>query len=219
LDLAFVADVFPELPGAEVVLVQSVFPYSASVIRVVDLEGRLRYEVWHDGALGAGRWLAGPGLLVFTGVNSEHRWDERGYDTRGGRYPAVVFALRPHDGHLASGRWMVHDAKMSDDSVAWYRWLGPAEWLAPLNDVYGVLAEPGSGWDATRYVESCWSCGRGAGVPRAGFTLLLNERGDVVGRWDDDNYKASRREGATPEIGVFELLDYSDLPREQEKVR
>lgn len=212
LDAAVTADVFPEVPGVEVIAAHSMYPYSASCLRVYDLRGRVRYSVWHDGAVGTVHWMSNARRLIVTGLNSEHRWDERGFDLARGRYPVVVFALDPRDGHADPG-WIVNAGRRSDDTLAWYRWLGPAELLAPLRDVYAIVGPPESGWDPARHALVQFSAGWPAGDGRrAGFVFLLDASGRVASRWDDDGYKARLARGEVAPIADLRLLDYESLP-------
>lgn len=213
LDAALTADVFPGVPGVEVIAAHSMYPYSASCLRVYDLRGRVRYEVWHDGAIGQMHWMSGARRLVVTGVNSERRWDERGLPLTQGRFPVVIFMLEPIDGHVAPGSWIVNDGQRLDDTLRWYRWLGPADRLAPLLDVYAQVGPPESGWDPSSHamvqVSAGWPAGDGR---RAGFVILLDRDGNVRARWDDDGYKARLAAGEVPPISEFRLFEYESLP-------
>lgn len=71
------ADVFPDLPGHEVIAIHSHVRWSPTAVRVYDLQGRVRFEAWHDGFIDSAHWLSGPGLLVCVGVNSEVLWRGR----------------------------------------------------------------------------------------------------------------------------------------------
>lgn len=212
LDLAMLADVLPEVPGQELVCVHSLYPYSASAVRVFDLAGTLRYEVWHDGAIRSVEWLAGPGLLVLAGVNSERRWEERGYPLGGGnRSPIVVFALSPRDGHTNHGTWIVGPGTPRDATVRWYRWLGPPESLTGFEDMYATL-EPAARV-ADRSAKVLLNVvSRPASGPRGGFVFLLGPEGRAEDRWADDGYKSQRTAGLAPPIDRFGLFDYEELP-------
>ena len=213
LELVLVEDVLASPPGPEIVVVQNLYPYSPSAVRVFDLGGRLRYEAWHDGSIGQMHWLRGADLLLLTGSNSEHRWDELGLSLPSSRYPQVVFALEFREGSIRRDRWLVAAGARDAETLRWYRWLGPAESLAPLVDPYGGFALPGAGWDPGQHVQLAVSCGWPGGEgTRATYTFLLDADGRVLERWDDDGYKARLAAGEVPPVSEYRLLEYEELP-------
>ena len=121
---AFVANIFQDRPGAEIVVVFYHSPFSPRVLRIYDLEGELLYQVWHDGTVTPGSWLREEGLMILAGDNKEATWPERGVDDVQG-YPTVVFALRPRVGHIIRS-WMPTSPPFDESStVVWYKCLLP----------------------------------------------------------------------------------------------
>ncbi|MCC7387884.1 MAG: serine/threonine protein kinase [Phycisphaerales bacterium] len=90
------ADVFPQVPGTEVIAIHRGERRSHSAIAVYAWNGVSLSTVWYDGHLDAVRYYPAAGLLVCAGINSEHEWSDYGLP-QGPRFvhPEVVFAFRP----------------------------------------------------------------------------------------------------------------------------
>ncbi len=146
---AMTADIFSEVPGPEIVAGYSHAPTSAGAIAVYDMEGKVLYRIWHDGAPDKGYWMPDAGLLVTATLNSEVYWSERGYPDVGEPHPIVVFALRPRLGHIGQ-TW----TSLSDDgettTLAWYRCLLPP--VASKLVTVWTVARPLPRYDAGRFV-------------------------------------------------------------------
>ena len=159
--LAACGDYLPESLGDELLVVHTLNQFSATVIRVFDLSGRVRFQAWHHGAVSGSVWLPRSRQIIFAGLNSECSWEFRGVKSNvPKRYPLVAFALRVEDGHISTG-WMVRGNKRLDTSLVWYKWVaGP--WLHWMD---------------------CKSCTRrrvpGTGAPvkgsKSAFTLMKSE--------------------------------------------
>ncbi len=95
--LGQVADVFhnPRLPGDELIVVHKLSVFTHSAIRVYDLMGNMRYQVWVDAQIDNLCWLDRPGILVVAGINGEASWERRGRFGAAHDDPPVVFAIRP----------------------------------------------------------------------------------------------------------------------------
>lgn len=87
-------DVFPEVPGTELIAVHTQ-AHHPSAVRVYSLEGEKLYEIWHWGAVVACEWLADPGLIVLAGCDGTRRWDELGHHEAKANWPYAIFAVRP----------------------------------------------------------------------------------------------------------------------------
>ncbi|MBU0616722.1 MAG: serine/threonine protein kinase, partial [Planctomycetes bacterium] len=124
-------DVFtgPEHIGAEIVVVFNHKVYSQRILRIYDLEGRLLYQIWHDGGISECYWMTEAGLLVCVGNNGERRWDEWGWDFEGREHPRVVFAIRPEPDELFE-QFLATSPGDGPLDPAWYYWLSPPEFLA-----------------------------------------------------------------------------------------
>ncbi|MFH0980678.1 MAG: serine/threonine-protein kinase [Planctomycetota bacterium] len=107
-----VLDIFPEPAGPpepEVIVAYQHVQFTQCIVRIYDLAGNPKpeYEIWHDGTPTSCRWLSGPRLLVFGGINGSRRWDQLGHpdllhpvtgDRLPARHPQVVFAIQPQRG-------------------------------------------------------------------------------------------------------------------------
>lgn len=91
-----IADVFPSLPGDEIIAVHSASGGSATGVRIYDLSGRVLFERWHDGFLSAVRWMPSSAVLVLAGVNSERRLSDIGVHGTQSPYLQVVMGIEPH---------------------------------------------------------------------------------------------------------------------------
>jgi hypothetical protein len=209
IELAALEDIFEESPGPELVVVHALNPFSPAAIRVYDLAGAVRYEARHDGAICSTRWLPAAKKLVICGLNSEARWDERGVEDLRPCYPYIVAAIKPRWGRTQAPGWLVSATTPVDETLSWYRWIGPVDVLGHLNDAAIGLQGPGGGWDVGRC--STVVLKRAVFVGRE-LCLVIDEHGDVQGRWSNDGYKAAQRTGELPEPEAFRLLEYSELP-------
>ncbi|MFN0058607.1 MAG: serine/threonine-protein kinase [Planctomycetota bacterium] len=93
---AYLADVFTELPGEEVVVAFQHSNTTHTMLAIFDAAWEQRYAVWIDADIDAFCWMPGAGQLVCVGANGSHTFQERGIQPTDVRtHPNVVFALRP----------------------------------------------------------------------------------------------------------------------------
>ncbi|MFO0831577.1 MAG: serine/threonine-protein kinase [Phycisphaerales bacterium] len=123
-------DVFPEVPDGipELITSHHHTERSATVLRVYDLSGNVRFEVWHDGFIHALHWEPSTREVVIAGVNSERTFAEMGFPQVATSHPVVVFSVRPQDGLHAD--WVRTPTWPDPPGVhtiapTWYRYLGP----------------------------------------------------------------------------------------------
>ncbi len=213
IDLVLVEDVLTASPGSEIVVVHHLDPYSQSAIRVFDLSGRLRFEVWHDGGISAVHWIRESRRLVVCGLNSEHRWDERGVDLPDLPNPVVVFALDPEDGHVRRDVFIVQAGRRMDSTLEWYKWLGPVDQLRALRRMV-----PEFGRSALDQVEGgsvalsigVWQDADMAIKPYVDF--VLDSNAVELARFATDVYKTEFTAGRMPDASRLRLMDYEELP-------
>jgi|CXWL01.1.fsa_nt_gi serine/threonine protein kinase len=121
-------DIFPQEPGPEIVL--SYFHVnSRRLLRVLSLEGKALWQIWHDGDLNSVMWLPKPRLFVIGGTNGEVPWRRRGEPNPkrlNGYYPWVVWAIHPECN--ATGNKYVCTGRFDPSCVppAWYKCIRPA---------------------------------------------------------------------------------------------
>ncbi|MCH7703053.1 MAG: serine/threonine protein kinase [Planctomycetes bacterium] len=209
-----VFDIFPELPGLEIVVVYSHEAYSQCFVRVYDLEGAVKYQVWHDGTIGHCRWLPDAELLVLFGNNAEAFWEDRGVSGVNNQHPLVLFAVRPKPGSIMSGFLQSAPGDGPLEPV-WYRCLHPSN-AADLLDDWGFdEAGPNEG-DPGKSL-------------RIRLELATDRRSHVRVSWDvdekgieiphsrvvSDNYNRNRAnlpEGHPDRLPDPELFQLGDLP-------
>ena len=122
-----VLDVFPELPGDEIVAVYHVLPTTQTAIRVFNLDdGALLYQSWMDVSVAGFYWMSDPGLLVIAGNNGSAYWEDRGFPDIKHAHPLVVFAVRLEHGLITTDYLQETTGKGALDPV-WYRCLLPPE--------------------------------------------------------------------------------------------
>ncbi len=146
VSLGQVADVFddPDLPGQELIVVHKLSIYTHSAIRVYDLKGQVRYQVWVDAQVEGMYWLERPGVLVIAGINGKAPWEDRGHFGAEHNHPLVVFAIRPQLDFKTLG----YLAQESDEQEAaderlrplWYKCVLPPDTAPVLTG--GVALSP-----------------------------------------------------------------------------
>lgn len=168
---ALVADVLPETEGEpgvpEIVVAMTDVHYYPALVRVYDLAGQTRCEVWHKGWIMGMRWMPEARRLVCLAASNSSTLRSLGVTelseavaalgpapTPLGERPLVLFAFEPRDG----GRQVVDVPYARGTRVgpigmmAWYKWPTPLDF-----------------W-ATGTVALCQSKGAG----RAGTTVTLS---------------------------------------------
>ncbi len=126
---AWEVDLFPdeESPGPEIVAAYVHGPGSLCVLRAYDLEGQVRFEMWHDGHITSLHWMEPERLLVLSGLAAEALWPERGFpEIISGDHPLLVMAVRPRVDWRGTER--IAPGKTDGDGVPlWYQTLLPAD--------------------------------------------------------------------------------------------
>jgi serine/threonine protein kinase len=187
---ALIEDIFPDVPGSEIVVTHSHMPHSPYAVRIhaTDDDGTVLYEVWHDGYVNPPYWMPAPGLLVFTGVNSEAGWADRGHPGRPATQgPLIVFAIRPERGQLIKD-WLHTPGGRGRFEAVWYQCVFPATCSRLIDNLAtGVrLIRP----DEVDGPEShVWLHLLGESPPFVDLHLLLDERGVEVDRYKGDRFK------------------------------
>ncbi len=198
---AVLADVFPEVPDGvlEIIVTHIHSERSATVLRVYDLAGTVRFEAWHDGISMALRWETPTRQIVFAGVNSEKTLAEWGHPESKTTHPAVLFAVTPVDG-LRAG-WIrtptLPDPPGDDDLLPnWYRYLGPSDEYPWSVHSMGLDEVPGG--DGKRFRVTVGT----EPDPHTGNTGSLfwyfDDKGNCTGRLTPSAFTQRFGEGADP---------------------
>ncbi len=134
-----VADVFPDLPGPEIVTVHA-DTRSARCLRVYSLQGgQPLFEAWHDGGIESIYWMSGLGLIVCVGDSAEYSLAELGYVPHQNHNPKVLFAVRPVRGRLDGWTTGKDVLQQGQATPGWYRWIAP---IRAADDFEFKLAAP-----------------------------------------------------------------------------
>ena len=195
---AMTEDIFPEVPGPEIVTAYAHAPHSPGVIAIYDTSGKLLYRIWHDGAPGSGYWMDDARLLVLTSLNSEVYWPQRGHPEAGAPHPSVVFALKPRVGYVGQ-TWTTPSPGGETRTLVWYQCLLPpaASKLASIQ-----VGRPLPGYDPGRFVNFGLMLG-----PQHGLSWVLDAAGNEApgSRTPSDQWRVDK---PLP-VDYFEL---GDLP-------
>lgn len=119
------ADIFPESPGQEVLVLHAHLTYDPSAIRIYALNGDVLFEAWHWGSIsGDVLWLPETRSVVCTGCNNEATWEQLGYpEVRDFRWPRILFSFTPS---LRQQRgWLNPRMAAPGEAADWYRCLWP----------------------------------------------------------------------------------------------
>ncbi|MCC6357460.1 MAG: serine/threonine protein kinase [Phycisphaerales bacterium] len=106
------ADIFPAIPGDEIVIGFQNSPNSQCLIRIYDLEANPLYQVWQDGGISDVYWMSEAGILVCSGSNGIVPFEKRDSpecrellllpEVGESGHPTVIFGIRPRLGALES---------------------------------------------------------------------------------------------------------------------
>jgi hypothetical protein len=204
IEVYYTRDVFPQSPGDEIICLYHDWTWSASVLRIYDLRGKVLFEAWHNGWLHSAEWFPALGVLVASGVNSDAMRYQRG-EHGGESYPLVVFAIKPELGK--TGRWITTPARSGGIDPLWYKCLLPSSATNPLHDPHlDISADPEHAGTIRAYCNGIINEVRTAVVG-----LDINTEGEVVGRMVWDQYRQLRggSEEAMPDPDELRL---GDLP-------
>ncbi len=192
------ADVFPQTPEVEIVMIHEQVSDSPNVIRVYDFGGNVLFEVWHFGHVASVRWWEQEGLLIAAG--DRHGIPEillRGlpYPTP---WPKVVMALRPQLGRRFG--W-VNERDWPDDwrtdpnimeVLVWYKTLWPKEMWKGFSPPTITTTDASAGREASVLLHFDSSKGYG-------FMLQTDPRGEHVEFHSNDEYRLQQRNSEVPE--------------------
>ncbi len=206
------ADVFPEVPGQELVVVFQHDPSAVCSIRVVGADGHLLFQAWHDGNVRHVYWLAEPGLIVCRGLNAAVRTELRGLaPTRERVHPFVLFAIMPENDAI-SPQWVKTIDHPGDVEPAWYRCLFPSPTVDLIHCIY--FDPPLPGYSPKSYLLCSLRFETQLGP--AALSMVIDAAGNEVPhtRTLTDIYNRALKEEVLPSPDVFQ---WGDLPPIQDK--
>ena len=122
--LLIIADVFPDIPGNEIIVKYSSSEQPCGLF-VYSLAGQQLFEVWHYGDIANAAWLEDQHLLVLAGHDNSKHWSELGTGTEfvGAEddHVKVLVAITPE----IHGAWGVLSPGDGGPGhpAAWTRWL------------------------------------------------------------------------------------------------
>jgi hypothetical protein len=154
-------------------------------------------------------------VLVTAGLDSELSWSTRGVDTGDSLavYPAVVLAFRPELGRTDFGKFSTRRGRVLDPTLVWYRWLGPPEHAAALDNPLPLLRLPGGNWDIREHTLVEFRPGADSELrPPPQLSFVVDAAGREVDRIVSDPYWRWERSGRLPPASVYALLDFAELP-------
>ncbi|MCK4873467.1 MAG: serine/threonine protein kinase [Phycisphaerales bacterium] len=146
-------DIFPEIPGEEVLIVFQHGPGSDSVLRVVSMTGETLYQIAHPGNIIDAHWMPDSRLLVLYALNGEAFWSKRGFpDESSSLHPQVLFAIHPRIVLSPSpAAWLDPNNQESCADLVWYKCILPPAfanaWRSETGGDALTLPSPSYAWD------------------------------------------------------------------------
>lgn len=188
----FAADVFPDIPDEEIVVIHEGVSGSPNAVRVYDFAGKVLFEAWHFGHIARTRWWSNESLLVC--VADRHGIkdiEQHGY-VNPPPWPRVVFAIRPMRGERVFA-WLNERAWPEEwrsgvdfgGTLAWYKVLSPRGWTAAPFGPGPLEINRSSG---AEHLDVRFEQGRDG----PGFVLYLNAQGEVIGSDNNDAFRQER---------------------------
>ncbi|MCP4589829.1 MAG: serine/threonine protein kinase [bacterium] len=173
IDKCWLFDIFEQSRGDEIVAVHA-WSGSDRAIRIYAQDGTVVYQAWYDGAVGDCYWMADAGLLVFSGLNCEAYWIQRGCPEAPSPNPSVVFAIRPQFDSLSTEYLSAEPGAISRD-FAWYKCLLPCDAWDRID--YWRLQAPVGQYDPRRSVSLVLVVDSEL---ETGFAWVIDDTGEVT---------------------------------------
>ena len=196
-----VADVLPDRPGKELIVVFQHGKFSQCSLRIYDLQGTMLSQAWHDGNISDMYWMSGPKQLVCLGVNSEVDAIDRGLPNWTRKHSIVLYALRPVQGQTES-RWIDTVDHAGGIRPIWYRCL--LNFPDPTGNGRFEFNEPFPGFDLDSNVGASFFVPTPTGTATLGFTI--DQSGNIIRNTFSPNSIFNR---AAPDLTT---IQFGDLP-------
>ena len=207
-----IEDIFPDIPGNEIVTIHGHTVYSPNLIRIYDLSGRILYQVWHDGQISQCLWIRETGTLVLTGLNSENNWNGRGYSTLvEPRYPMIVLGIHPEVGQVHD-EWIHTPGGLGTIEPAFYKCVLPLPQLQNLATHNGIYVTIGRNVLLSKPETGLFAAVL-SGAEQIGLVqFVLDSNGNQLELQETLAYKRLRREHQDlPDPSEFYLGDLPPL--------
>lgn len=207
-----IEDIFPEIPGNEIVTIHGHTVYSPNLIRIYDLSGRILYQVWHDGQISQCLWIRETGLLVLTGLNSENNWNGRGYSTLvEPRYPLIVLGIHPEVGQVHD-EWIHTPGGLGTIEPVFYKCLLPLRQLQELAALEGLFLRVGRTVIMRQREAGQFTVALNAGEQGSWLAFLLDSQGNQLAVTATITYQRLRAtQPGLPDSSEFYLGDLPPL--------
>ncbi len=195
-------DIFPERPGAELVVIHSHVPLFPNAIRIYDLWGNVLYERWHKRCITQLAWDASRKLLVFA---SDRNDPFTHYDISDlpPNHLKTIFALRPDLNHQP-GTTIIDKNQQLGEGVIWYRYMSPpSTWKLSIESITLDIGRERPAILSIAFLNTT------PDIPihqRRGFQMLIDgETGEVKSIIQADDYIPGFH---GPDIAHIKLLPY-----------
>jgi len=179
-------------------------------------------EYYHDGWIESGVWVPSARQLVLVGQNSDGTWEDKGMDVSlAGKYPLVIFALRPRLGQVAEP--INHPGLGLGTEPRWYRCLLPPEayaaFFSAAGENYGLTSAVKPDKAARGVVK--WQLGDvvSFGKQDGHVTLEIDADGELVGAWHTDIWNGKDKFGLSASDYTLGALPARVTDRDHEPVR
>ncbi len=186
---ATVADVFPEIPGPEIIVSHASAEGTPHAIRIYSLRGRdgrpeVLFECWHFGPVRGFAWWQEKSLLFCTGDRhgrDTHTW-EKIMPGCGITYrPLVIFPIKPVLDRKFG--WIMNEDEATEGPkdppsavVPWYKSLGPVE---AGKDYQPKIAAKRGAFQG-QGIQAIFLLRRPDGTLGDGFNWVIDENGDRI---------------------------------------
>ncbi len=212
--LIYDADVFPDeqSPGPELVVV-FFHSYSRRAIRIIDLSGRLLYQVWHDGDLTDVRWLPSSKKLICLGADEGAKALANESNSAATLFP-TAFAICPEFMFISS-EYLSQTGTDARLRFVWNRYFSPphSSQSAYHRRISGVRTDQATGVARIGISIEIYMAGK-LDLDKdddylAAFGVVIDEHGNLIQGTQEpgDFYLKSRAKHNLPDPSEFQLTN------------
>lgn len=216
-DHYYIADIFDEPEGSELVVTYKLGDHSQQCIRIFNMSnGNLLFQTWQDGGLLDIHWLSKPRLLVVL-ANDEGYKHMVGDDRSPAIVvPAVLFAIRLQRGYRGT-EFVGRKSGIRIEDPVWYKYFDKDAFDGRINIL--ELVEPDTGYDPCCYIG--FRCElKSEGMP-PGWDCIIDSQGNIVSgtMHQSDSYSLTRQQDPDllPDLSNIGLDDTPSFPTKTSK--